>query len=81
MIKDKSKQENPVKIILLLILITAEINSLEIITELPELRSNTFTLRNEEPINVTLGEHFSIGIPQFDIQKLPRDLKVYEISQ
>ena len=55
--------------------------SLEVQIELPELKNDTYAFQALYPVNVTIGEFFSIGIFQIDLLKIPEDLKVYEISQ
>jgi hypothetical protein len=45
------------------------------------LKTDTYLFRAEDPVNVTMREKFAIGVSQFDIQNVPSDFKVFEVSQ
>ena len=49
--------------------------------QLPELKNESFSISYENPINVTVGEYFSIPVPQFDAKISQNDYSVYELTQ
>lgn len=64
-----------------LLLLNCKSATLDVSHDLPDLKIDTYSFRAIDPVNVTIGDYFAIGVAQFDIQKVPADFKVYEISQ
>lgn len=67
-------------IFILILLLVASSWGSEIVTDLVEMQDSNFTIREEVPINVTVGEPFSISLPQFDFESL-KEFTTYELSQ